>query len=38
VTLCIIPRSDPTDKKLVTALDVRLWASVQRRRNYFIGI
>lgn len=37
-TLCIIPRSDPTDKKLVTALDVRLWASVQRRRNYFIGI
>lgn len=38
ITLCIAPRDSPGSSVLVTGLDVRTWASVQRRRNYFIGI
>jgi hypothetical protein len=38
LTLAVAPRDSPGSYVLVTSLDVRLWASVQRRRNYFIGI
>lgn len=39
ITLVVANRTTPgPDHAGVTALDVRLWASVQRRRNYFIGI
>ncbi len=42
VTLCVVPRvpvgSFAASASLATGIDVRQYASVQRRRNYFIGV
>ena len=38
IYLVVTSRSDPSDFHLVTALDVRPWSGVQRRRNYSVGI
>lgn len=37
ITLVVTSRSDPSAFHPAIGIDVRLWASVQRRRNWFIG-